>query len=145
MSQKNRRACVPSPSLNVTLYRVKHIGVHKTRNTKGHIMITQRSEVKNTTSDIRRKSSWRCRGVMFLVQRLVMTLVLAPVLPIAPPSADAAVHGSCNKCGQFVVLSESGAGFRRHWQGRCGKCKESLVRLMPMNLEEITDQLGLTY
>ena len=90
-------------------------------------MATQRNHLHAASKTTQQESSWRQRGAMFLVQRLVMALVLAPVLPIATPSADAAVHGSCNTCGQLVVLSESGAGFRRHWQGRCGKCKESLM------------------
>ena len=86
-------------------------------------MATRQHDLKSSTTGSQQKSSRHHRLTIFLSQLLLVVLLLVTTAP----RATAAVHGSCDKCGQFVVLSESGAGFRRHWQGRCGKCKASLL------------------
>ena len=42
---------------------------------------------------------------------------------LAATAARAERHGACMRCGEFVKLSEAGAGFVRDWVGLCGKCK----------------------
>ena len=48
---------------------------------------------------------------------------LLPILLLSTPAARAVRHGACMRCGAFVKLSDTGAGFVRDWVGLCGPCQ----------------------
>lgn len=62
---------------------------------------------------------------VFTAPMMGVLLGLAIATGLLTGVARAERHGACMRCGQFVRISETGAGFVRDWVGLCGTCRLS--------------------
>lgn len=54
---------------------------------------------------------------------LLQLLAIVVLLSVMTPETQAVSHGLCSGCGEFVVISNGGAGLNRDWRGFCATCK----------------------
>jgi hypothetical protein len=57
------------------------------------------------------------------ISRLLQLLAILMLLGVMAPETLAVSHGLCSGCGEFVVISNGGAGLNRDWRGLCGTCE----------------------